>query len=103
MQWLCVSGVRLVMIVILLAPLAPGCAPANPLGRVAIAGKVTLDGQPVETGTIEFAPAAGGVGSGAKIVSGSYAIEEQKGLPPGKYLVRIYAPLLPPSAKPVEP
>jgi hypothetical protein len=70
-----------------------GCGADNPLGRKAISGNVTLDGQPVAAGSIEFAPQQqGGVGSGAMITAGSYQIEAAKGLPPGKYLVRIFAP-----------
>jgi hypothetical protein len=70
-----------------------GCGADNPLGRQAISGTVTLDGQPIAAGSIEFAPRQhGGVGSGAMITAGSYQIAAAKGLPPGKYLVRIFAP-----------
>lgn len=79
-----------------------GCQPANPLGRVAVSGNVTLDGTPIDEGTIEFAPHAG-VGSGAKIVNGRYALEEVRGLPPGKYQVRIYSPRLPVRAEETPP
>jgi len=70
-----------------------GCGPGNPLGRKAISGKVTLDGQPLEHGSIAFEPMAtkGGVGTGGVIAGGSYSIETTKGLPPGKYRVRINA------------
>ena len=33
-----------------------GCAKENPLGRQPISGKVTFQGQPLATGSIEFAP-----------------------------------------------
>jgi hypothetical protein len=67
-----------------------GCGSGNPLGRLAVNGKVTLDGAPLDQGTIEFSPeAANGVSSGANIKDGAYAISTTKGLPPGKYLVRI--------------
>lgn len=72
--------------------LLSGCGDANPLGRKAISGKVTLDGQPLERGSVTFVPLAeGGVGSGAVITDGTLSIPAAKGLPPGEYLVRIHA------------
>lgn len=69
-----------------------GCGPANPLDRKAISGEVTLDGVPLESGSITFAPQQkGGVDSGAEIVNGQYEIEAVKGLPVGDYLVRIHS------------
>jgi hypothetical protein len=69
-----------------------GCGPGNPLGRKAISGKVTLDDKPLEQGTISFEPLAKkGVSAGAVISAGSYSIAAEKGLPPGKYRVRINA------------
>ena len=62
------------------------------LNRQAIEGSVMLDGAPLDQGTIEFAPRnKGGVASGALIDNGTYSIEVAKGLPPGKYIVRIYS------------
>jgi len=74
-----------------------GCEANNPLGRQAIDGTVTLNGEAVEKGSIEFSPhgAGKGVSSGARIVDGQYSIAAEKGLPPGSYLVQIYAPKLP--------
>lgn len=69
-----------------------GCGEANPLGRKAVSGKVTLDGSPVKYGSINFSPMQqGGTSSGAVIKDGSYSIEEVKGLPPGKYRVEVHA------------
>lgn len=69
-----------------------GCGDANPLGRKAISGKVTLDGTPLESGSILFEPLADeGVGSGAVITGGTFSIPAAKGLPPGEYSVRMYA------------
>jgi len=71
---------------------ASGCN-NNPLGRMPIRGEVKVAGKPLEKGTIDFRPSAGndGVGSGCPIEQGSFKIEELKGLPPGKYEVRIFS------------
>lgn len=69
-----------------------GCSD-NPLGRMPISGRITFDGQPLDVGTIDFRPPQGtkGVGSGAAVRAGIYQIEEKRGLPPGKYEVRIFS------------
>lgn len=68
-----------------------GCGEGNPLGRHEISGSVTLNGQPLDHGTIEFNPAAmgDGVQTGGVIADGRYEIAEAQGLPPGKYKVVI--------------
>jgi hypothetical protein len=73
--------------------LVAGCGPANPQGRMAISGRVTLEGQPLDQGSIQFTALEGdsGIGSGGVIQNGSYSIETEKGLPPGKYRVRIFS------------
>lgn len=78
---------------LLLLIVTVGCGPTDSLNRQAISGTVTLDGQPLENGTIEMVPvdAGEGVASGANITDGSYEIPQEKGLPPGKYTVRISA------------
>ena len=59
-----------------------------------------MNGQSLDHGSIEFAPQQpGGVGSGASIDGGNYEIPIEKGLPPGKYLGRIYSAEEPESAK----
>lgn len=68
-----------------------GCG-ADPLGRQPVSGKVTLDGAPLEKGSIGFQPVEGGItSSGAVIAQGAYTISREKGLPPGKYRVVINA------------
>ena len=53
-------------------------------------GEVTLKGQPLDQGAIEFAPAAGqGSLSGGVIQNGRYEIPASGGLEPGKYTIRI--------------
>ncbi len=77
---------------LLLLPSFVGCN-KNPLGRLAVSGRITLDGKPLDKGTIEFRPQAGGasVGSGGVITNGAFAIPTLQGLPPGKYDVRIFS------------
>jgi hypothetical protein len=60
-------------------------------GRLPIKGKVTLKGTPLDNGTIEFLPATPEISTkeGAVIVNGTYAIDRQHGLVPGKYRVSI--------------
>jgi len=66
-----------------------GCGPDNPLGRKPLSGTVTLDGSPLEKGTIEFQPLDGGVQSGNLISEGKYSIPAHQGATPGKYRVVI--------------
>ena len=67
-----------------------GCGSDDGLNRKAIKGKVTVNGKEIPNGSITFEPLyTGGVGSGAVISKGSYAIEQEQGLPPGKYRVQI--------------
>ena len=71
---------------------ATGCGSGDPRNRQALSGKVTLGGQPLDQGIIEFSPEeSGGMASGATIASGQYTIEREKVLPPGKYRVRLYS------------
>ena len=61
--------------------------------RHALHGTVTLDGQPVKTGTISLLPAAGtsGNSSGSEIKDGKFSIPAKVGLQPGEYRVTINA------------
>jgi hypothetical protein len=64
------------------------------LPRHAVSGRVTLNGQPLAQGMIQFQPAAGpGAGSmsgGCLIKDGSYSIPRDQGLVPGNYKVAIF-------------
>jgi hypothetical protein len=98
---------RWVFLWIVAAAFFAGCGD-NPLGRKAISGQVTLNGQPLGSGSIEFTPLVeGGVGSGGLIENGSYTISADQGLPPGKYRVSIIdnppAPPLPAGHMPGDP
>src|SRR4051812_41369402 len=70
-----------------------GCGAAASDGppREAVSGKVTLDGQPLAQGVIQFLPASNkeGVSGGAVIEGGAYSIEAAKGLVAGQYRVTI--------------
>lgn len=76
--------------------LVTGCGGApNPLDRQPVTGTVKFNGAPLDHGTIDLSPVVPGrkaVGAGAMIKSGSFSIPAAQGLPPGKYLVRIYSP-----------
>jgi hypothetical protein len=60
--------------------------------RCPLDGAVTLDGKPVDGGSIQFEPldARKTSASGALVRDGRYSIPSQAGLTPGKYCVRIY-------------
>ncbi len=63
-----------------------GCGPKD--GLTPISGTVTLDGAPIEKGTINFAPKGGpGTAAGGPIVNGKYEAR----VSPGKMAVTIYA------------
>jgi len=66
-----------------------GC---NPNGPVEVAGKVTYDGKPVESGTIMFEPEdKSGPTQGQAISKGEYRLTGQNAVAPGKKIVRIEA------------
>lgn len=68
-----------------------GCGgPEDP--TLPISGMVTLNGQPVEHGDIEFGGKGnGGLRRGAMIVKGKYKTAPMQGLLPGDYVVRIFS------------
>jgi hypothetical protein len=78
-----------------LALAACGCSGGDGLPRQEVSGQVTLDGQPLATGSIEFQPEAlaGGpaVPGGALIDAGTYRISREQGLVPGTYKVMIFS------------
>ena len=80
---------RFLLTVLALAALG-GCGDSQ--NRSEVTGRVTLRGQPVDDGIIQFAPLDGQqTGDGAQIVQGQYRIPKDKGLAPGRYKVSIYA------------
>jgi hypothetical protein len=67
-----------------------GCGSKGVPGYKAVSGSVTLDGQPLDQGLIQFQPqGGGGVNGSARIEAGKYALPEGGGLPVGSYKVAI--------------
>jgi hypothetical protein len=64
------------------------------LERGSVRGEVTLDGRPLESGSIRFIPAEtrGGPTAGGDILDGSYQIPRAKGPAVGRYRVEVNAP-----------
>ena len=77
-----------------LMTLAGGCGGGDSLPRERLSGTVTLDGKPVEKGTIRFMPTDQGNASTSTetiITSGTYEVPASTGLLPGPYQVSISA------------
>ena len=78
---------------ILLPPTGCGGPRYDGPERVAMTGKVTLDGQPVEGGVLNLIPVAGqGRKASAPIAKGRYDISQQHGPHVGRYRVEIHWP-----------
>ena len=78
--------------ILVLAIFFLGCG-ADPLGRQPVSGVVTLDGSPVENGTVSFHPVdSAQTGSAGAIEKGHFALDRERGLAAGKYRVTINAP-----------
>ena len=67
-----------------------GCGPATG-SRLPVSGTISLKGQPIAQGTINFESKTGGIFTGGMITDGTYAVPAESGLEPGTYLVRISA------------
>jgi hypothetical protein len=72
--------------------LVSGCGPRS--NRLAVSGDVTLDGAPLDDGSIRLSTSGTGklYASGAMIKGGQFHIPQESGLPPGTYRVEISAP-----------
>ena len=68
-----------------------GCSQGD--GRRAVGGTVTVDGQPLAVGLINFQPVEGAraASAGTSIEQGKFELPAKRGLLPGKYRVLIQA------------
>jgi hypothetical protein len=73
--------------------MAAGCSQSSDeLPREAVSGTVTLDGEPLANGSIQFSSDGGaGPGGGSPVKDGQFSIARELGLVPGKYRVAINA------------
>ena len=83
----CTRFLPCLLAAITVAAICPGCSD----GRLPIQGEVTIDGKPIEEGTISLEPADGkGPTTGGKIVAGKYQLSGGAAPLPGKKIVRIF-------------
>jgi hypothetical protein len=86
-----IGGLWTPMLAMVLASVI-GCGPAS--DRLPISGAITLDGMPLDSGSIQFTSKGREklMASGAMIANGEFNIPQEKGLPPGTYFVEISSP-----------
>ncbi len=79
-----------VLVVLFLLPMS-GCSPGD--GRLAVEGTVTLDGRPLDLGSISFRPMDGDAESisVATVRDGAFQMPASRGLLPGAYHVTVQA------------
>jgi hypothetical protein len=85
-------NMRRLSILLLLSLGIAGCSRQDYPGakRYPLSGKVTIDGQPLDWGSISFIPPSGEQRvSGDLIKDGAYSVPEEKGANSGKYKVEI--------------
>jgi len=90
---MCSAGRSYVLLILFAAAVvaAAGCSDSSG-GRMGVSGTVKLVGEPVEDGTIQFAPleeANKESKTGAQIRKGEFKIDRKQGLKPGKYHIAI--------------
>lgn len=81
------------LILTLMCGFVVGCGNRDSLHRQSVSGTVTLEGEPLQAGSIEFESPA--FISGAPVQDGKFMINQGKGIPPGEYLVRLHASAIP--------
>ncbi len=95
------AGLIVVACCLLLA--AAGCGRGH---GASVSGRVTLDGEPLDTGTVTFHPVGDGpTAYGGIHPNGSYQAKTgtQPGMPPGEYRVTVLAATEPPTDGPSVP
>ena len=78
---------------LLTALLVAGCGGQSGPARGAVAGKVTVDGEPLKQGVISYRPTGEtkGPSAGSEVKGGRYSIPRESGPLAGKYRVEISA------------
>jgi hypothetical protein len=81
------------LVALITLPTLP-CGCGSRSDRLAVSGEVTLDGAPLDEGSIRLTSTGGGklLASGAMIHDGKFHIPQEKGLPPGTYRVEMSSP-----------
>ncbi|AGA24981.1 hypothetical protein [Singulisphaera acidiphila] len=80
-----VRGVALAVALVMV-----GCADEGP-ARQPVSGIITLDGKPLPSGSVTFAPLDGATAATAEVRDGTYQIARSVGPAPGRYQVEINA------------
>lgn len=85
------NGTRRAALWLAVAGLAGGCGEGDGLKREAVSGKVTLNGKPLERGSIQFLPTQADQAAAAwgQIVDGAYSVGAADGPVAGEYSVSI--------------
>ncbi len=86
-----ISFAHRMMVGFILMILAVGCSGSDD-GRLPISGTVSLKGESLDSGSIQFIPTTPDGSHGGSVISdGKYSIPKEQGLKPGKYRVVISA------------
>lgn len=87
------SGIRLIysyVVLLLVTAGLYGCGGSEDgPARVAISGKVSLNGSALAQGTLNFVPVANGPACGVNVENGTFSIPQERGPVPGLYDVRL--------------
>lgn len=81
----------LLLLMFALVGLLSGCSEGRP-ERVAVSGRVMIDGAPLQHGSVQFVPAEGRLAGGSLDDQGHFVLtcyEKDDGVIPGKYKVRV--------------
>ncbi|QDV59109.1 carboxypeptidase regulatory-like domain-containing protein [Rosistilla oblonga] len=79
---------RCFLVTVALTLMISGCGPDTG-GRVGVTGTVTFQGQPLDSGNIQFDAVDGSGMTGAAITDGKYSVPAETGVIPGEYTVRV--------------